>query len=303
MGDFLRNLLSTVFAAMLVLLMLTACSSKLEPSPQTTASPAPSVSTPHIAIKSLEESCIAMMGDEIDGPIYEARAFLADPDMVAPNPEFVPQGLRLYETQREIFASAPNELARYTEVLIAPFADINKILSDGGGQWTFEAEPYSEALDAVTRMCVEAGTPVGDVSRFMSSAPATLSPSPSQIALPSSAPKPTPTPTPEPTEPPEPPTVVYEVNGDGGTALQVSWGTMNGLNGFGIEQATEPTLPFRVEVPLEELGRYQNNIFTLSAQDNGAGSFISCKISWKSTGVVLAEQSSTGPYSLVMCSK
>lgn len=123
-------------------------------------------------------------------------------------------------------------------------------------------------------------------------------PAPSTPAPPPPATMPTPTP-----EPSEPPTVVYEINGDGGTALQVSWGTMNGLNGYGIEQAMEPALPFRVEVPLEELGRYQTNIFSLNAQDNGAGSFISCKISWKSTGVVLAEQTSTGPYSAVMCSK
>lgn len=116
------------------------------------------------------------------------------------------------------------------------------------------------------------------------------------------APAPAPTPTPEPAAQTQ--TIVYEITGDGGTASTVSWATMNGSsNGFGIEQATDAPLPFRVEVPLEELGMFETNIFTLNAQDGGAGTSISCKISWKESGVVVAEQTSTGPYSVVMCSK
>ena len=163
-----------------------------------------------------------------------------------------------------------------------------------------ESEPAASTKPSV-RETVRVETKPNPVPATPKADPATAVPrSPSPTPTPTPALTPTPTPSPVPSEPP---TVVYEVNGDGGTALQVSWGTMNGLNGFGIEQAMEPALPFRVEVPLEELGRYENNIFSVNAQDNGTGSFISCKISWKSTGVVLAEQTSTGPYSTVMCSK
>lgn len=148
--------------------------------------------------------------------------------------------------------------------------------------------------------------------RSESSAPLTVTPSaapePSTpkppLVTPSPAPETTaPAPEPEPTETERTQTIVYEITGDGGTAAQVSWGTMNGLNGYGIEQAIDAPLPFRVEVPLEELGRYESNIFTLNAQDAGFGTSISCKISWKESGVVLMEQTSTGPYSVVMCSK
>ena len=134
-----------------------------------------------------------------------------------------------------------------------------------------------------------------------SAAPEPATPAPPPATLP---------PAPETTEPePEPTeektsTIVYEITGDGGTAASVSWGTMNGAsNGFGIEQAMDAPLPFRVEVPLDELGRFETNIFTLNAQDAGFGTSISCKISWKESGVVVAEQTSTGPYSVVMCSK
>lgn len=132
----------------------------------------------------------------------------------------------------------------------------------------------------------------------------TAAPEPEPATTTAAPPPTTAAPEPEPTEEEKTQTIVYEVTGDGGVASTVSWATMNGSsNGFGIEQATDAPLPFRVEVPLEELGMFETNIFTLNAQDGGAGTSISCKISWKESGVVVAEQTSTGPYSVVMCSK
>lgn len=120
---------------------------------------------------SLEESCLALMGDELDGPMYQARAFLADPEMDGSNPEFVPKGLELYEEQRGILLSMPSELAEYSDALIKPFADIAEAVKGGSGNWTFVAAPYGEAIDAVTTICVKAGTPVGDLNSSGTTAP------------------------------------------------------------------------------------------------------------------------------------
>ena len=112
------------------------------------------------------------MGDELDGPMYQARAFLADPAMDGSNPDFIPKGLELYRAQRDILSSVPSELAPYSDVLIKPFGDISAAMKKGGtSDWKFVAAPYSEAINAVTTICVREGTPVGDLDKKTAPAP------------------------------------------------------------------------------------------------------------------------------------
>ena len=143
--------------------------------------------------------------------------------------------------------------------------------------------------------------------------PLTISPEPEAKApLPSAKPEPVkatpppPPPAPEPTPTPTPEetlgVIVYEVTGDHATST-VTYATLNGTNGYGMEQVGDTPLPFRVEVPLEAVGRYGTNIFSLNAMGDGTGTTLSCKISWLSSGEVLTEQTSTGPWSFVGCAK
>lgn len=106
------------------------------------------------------------MGDELDGPMYQARAFLADPEMTVHNPNFFRQGIEHYEVQKEIFDIAPASVSEYSEPLLKAFEDIVDLNESGTGTWTFVATPYTEALNAVTTICVKAGTPVGDLSEL-----------------------------------------------------------------------------------------------------------------------------------------
>lgn len=92
--------------------------------------------------------------------------------------------------------------------------------------------------------------------------------------------------------------VVYEVTGDGSTAANITYMTMTGGN-MGTEQATAAPLPFTKEVPLEDGGMFDVSTYSLTAQADDSGTSISCKITVN--GEVKAEQTSTGPYSVVSC--
>ncbi len=94
-------------------------------------------------------------------------------------------------------------------------------------------------------------------------------------------------------------TVVYEVTSDAPTAGNVTYLTASS-SGTGQEQVTDAPLPFTetIEVPLE--GGFDYQAFSLVAQTAQGGTTISCKITVD--GEVVAEQTSTGEFSVVSCS-
>lgn len=93
--------------------------------------------------------------------------------------------------------------------------------------------------------------------------------------------------------------VVYEVTSDSTLASSVTWSTMIGGN-MGQEQAVEAPLPFTTELALEKQGMFDFSSFTINAQAAADATTISCKI--YKNGEVIAENTSTGPYAVVMCS-
>lgn len=96
----------------------------------------------------------------------------------------------------------------------------------------------------------------------------------------------------------QPQSVVYEVTGEGVVAGSVTITSM--VNGqISQEQATEAPLPFTKELPWKEPGSMSFDSYSIMAQSDGSGGAISCKITI--AGKVAAEQTSTGPYSVVSC--
>ena len=93
-------------------------------------------------------------------------------------------------------------------------------------------------------------------------------------------------------------TVTYEVTGDGTSAGNVTYLTVNDGNS-GSEQATGAALPFTKEIEIADAGVFTASVFSLVAQA-GDGTTISCKIT--ADGEVISEQTSTGQYAVVSCS-
>lgn len=93
-------------------------------------------------------------------------------------------------------------------------------------------------------------------------------------------------------------TVTYEVTSDAVTATSVTFTTMDDGE-MGQEQATEATLPLTKEVQIGKAGAFSLDSFGVSAQAGPDATTISCKITVD--GEVVAEQTSTGPYAMVMC--
>lgn len=93
-------------------------------------------------------------------------------------------------------------------------------------------------------------------------------------------------------------TIVYEVTGDGGPAT-VSYMTAEGGNAS-QQQDTAAALPWSTTVTVPEAGSYDYQGFTLVAMAAGDATTITCRITVD--GEVVAEQTSTGAYSIASCS-
>ncbi|TFB85576.1 hypothetical protein E3O44_13350 [Cryobacterium algoricola] len=94
-------------------------------------------------------------------------------------------------------------------------------------------------------------------------------------------------------------TVIYEVTSDAGTAGSIRYMTFNS-GGPGQEQTFDAPLPFTNEMTLEDGGLFSSSTFSLTAAASAEATTISCKIT--ANGEVIAEQTSTGAYSVVACS-
>jgi hypothetical protein len=93
-------------------------------------------------------------------------------------------------------------------------------------------------------------------------------------------------------------TLVYEVSGEGASASTVSYATVQGGQ-YGQEQATDAPLPWSKEFTVDN-GAFDFGVFSLTAQAAQGTTSISCRITLD--GEVVAEQTSTGEYSVVSCS-
>ncbi len=93
-------------------------------------------------------------------------------------------------------------------------------------------------------------------------------------------------------------TLTYEVTSDAGSALNVTYATFDD-GSYGQEIATDAKLPFVKKIEVSGDGAFSPQMFTLMAQGSMDASTITCKISLD--GEVLAEQTSTGPASVVTC--
>lgn len=92
--------------------------------------------------------------------------------------------------------------------------------------------------------------------------------------------------------------IQYQVESDGSSISNISYATYNGGT-FGSESATEATSPFVKELDIEPGGAFDVTSFTLTAISSDDASTITCRIT--RDGEVVAEQTSTGPYSVVTC--
>jgi hypothetical protein len=92
-------------------------------------------------------------------------------------------------------------------------------------------------------------------------------------------------------------TAVYEVTSDAATANNITYFTLTNGNS-GQEQAQGAPLPWTKTITLAS-GFLSYNSMSLVAQATGDATTISCKITID--GVVKAEQTSTGAYSVVTC--
>ncbi|MBN9209373.1 MAG: hypothetical protein J0H96_12005 [Microbacterium ginsengisoli] len=93
-------------------------------------------------------------------------------------------------------------------------------------------------------------------------------------------------------------TVRYEVTSDA-TITNVSYLTIT-ANGSGQESATDAPAPFVKEITIPSSDTaFDYKGFTLVAQAGAGATTISCKITFD--GQVIAEQTSTGQYSVVTC--
>lgn len=95
-------------------------------------------------------------------------------------------------------------------------------------------------------------------------------------------------------------TVVYEVSSDASTASSITYMTFDD-GGSGQEMATDAAVPFAKEISVTRGGTFNPQMFTLSAMASQDASTISCKITLD--GEVIAEQTSSGPFSMVSCMK
>jgi len=92
--------------------------------------------------------------------------------------------------------------------------------------------------------------------------------------------------------------LTYEVSSDAAVITNVTYMTAT-ADGTGQEQASETAAPFSKElsVPTDV---FKMGIFSLVAQATGDATTISCRITYE--GEIIAEQTSTGAYSVVTCS-
>lgn len=93
-------------------------------------------------------------------------------------------------------------------------------------------------------------------------------------------------------------TVVYEVTGDG-VPSTISYSTYD--NGsFGSSTATDATLPWSTTQTISNAGGvFDLNSLTVTAMGSAETTTLSCKITVN--GEVVAEQTSTGAYAMVIC--
>ena len=92
--------------------------------------------------------------------------------------------------------------------------------------------------------------------------------------------------------------LTYEVTSDAAVISNVTYMTAT-ADGSGQEQATDTASPFLKEQTVAT-DIFKMGIFSLVAQATGDATTISCKITYE--GEVIAEQTSTGAYSVVTCS-
>lgn len=92
--------------------------------------------------------------------------------------------------------------------------------------------------------------------------------------------------------------LTYEVTSDAAVISNVTYMTAT-TDGSGQEQATDTAAPFTKEQTVPT-GMFEMGVFSLVAQASGDATTISCKITYE--GEVIAEQTSTGAYSVVTCS-
>lgn len=93
-------------------------------------------------------------------------------------------------------------------------------------------------------------------------------------------------------------TLKYEVTSDSDAVTTVTYATFDD-GSYGQEMATGAELPFVKELEVTRGGPFNPQMFTLVAQASLDASTITCKISLD--GEVIAEQTSTGPASVVTC--
>lgn len=91
--------------------------------------------------------------------------------------------------------------------------------------------------------------------------------------------------------------LTYEVTSDAAVITSVTYMTAT-ADGTGQEQATDTAAPFTKEQSVPT-GIFEMGVFSLVAQATGDATTISCKITYE--GEVIAEQTSTGAYSVVTC--
>nr|WP_166792658.1 MmpS family transport accessory protein [Cryobacterium algoricola] len=86
---------------------------------------------------------------------------------------------------------------------------------------------------------------------------------------------------------------------DAGTAGSIRYMTFNS-GSPGQEQTFDAPLPFTNKMTLEDGGSFSSSTVSLTAAASAEATTIACKIT--ANGEVLAEQTSTGAYSVVACS-
>ncbi|MGJ0204750.1 MmpS family transport accessory protein [Leucobacter sp. gxy201] len=141
----------------------------------------------------------------------------------------------------------------------------------------------------ITALALSAMIALGLAACSNGAAPAEPAPEPAQTEE-----------TPAPAEQEKQSTVLYEVTSDAATASSITYMTLDD-GGTGQEMATDAAVPFSKEISVTQGGTFNPQMFTLSAMASQDATTITCKITHD--GEVIAEQTSTGPLSMVTCSK